>query len=218
MDTVVQAYMQLSGLSHKSELRKKNLLILVLGAEGFRICQSRPGPKETMKQLITGLATFYTPLTSLSKERVMLFDRLQDRDDIEGFATKLRMNAPSCGFEYLEDGVLRDFFIHGLNDRRIRDRLLEEPARSFEQTVERTKTVFITERVAEQRSRGPAPERDRVTTTLMREDPADHMSRGPASGVTRGPAGLMRGGSPPPPFSRFHPRPVGIERTPLPRP
>ena len=73
-----------------------SLITLALSVEGLRRCSSRPGPKYAIDQMLVRLETLYMPVTPMTKERVALWDRKQDQDDIEGFATRLRVKAPLC--------------------------------------------------------------------------------------------------------------------------
>ena len=88
-----RAYVKLSGYMNRTEKEKVSLLTLALSAEGLRLCSSRPGPKDTMDQMLVGLETLYTPVTSVTKEGVALWDKKQVQDDIEEFATRLRVKA-----------------------------------------------------------------------------------------------------------------------------
>ena len=50
------AYACVSGLNECPENLRRNTFVLSLGAEGYRICLSRPGPKDTMEDLIDAMA------------------------------------------------------------------------------------------------------------------------------------------------------------------
>ena len=84
-----RAYVKLSGYMNRTGEEKISLLTLALGADGLRLCSSRPGPKDTMDQMLVELETLYTPVTSVAKERVAFWDREQDQNDIEGFAIRM---------------------------------------------------------------------------------------------------------------------------------
>ena len=60
---------------NRTEEEMISLLTLALRAEELRLYSSRPGPKDTMDQMLVGLETLYTPVTSVTKERVALWSK-----------------------------------------------------------------------------------------------------------------------------------------------
>ena len=87
------------------------------------------------------MARHYKPLSSVSRDRVSFFRKRQGPDDVETYATSLQVSMGDCQFQQLEDEITRDIFIQGLNEDRIRDRILKDPERTFEQTVEKVRAL-----------------------------------------------------------------------------
>ena len=56
-----EAYATVTRLWEKPEIHKLSMLVLCLG-EGYRICQSRHGPKSTMEEMIETMTRHYKPL------------------------------------------------------------------------------------------------------------------------------------------------------------
>ena len=46
---LLEVYATVTRLWEKPEIHKLSMLVLCLGGEGYRICQSRPGAKSTME-------------------------------------------------------------------------------------------------------------------------------------------------------------------------
>ena len=121
-----EAYVTVTRLWEKPEIHKLSMLVLCLGGEGYRICQSRPGSKSTMEEMIESMTRHYKSLSSVSRDRVIFFGKRQCSDEVETYATSFRVSMGDCQFQQLEDEITLDVFIQGLNEDRIRDRILEE--------------------------------------------------------------------------------------------
>ena len=136
-----EAYATVTRLWEKPDIHKLSMLVLYLGGEGYRICQSRPGPKSTMEEMIESMTRHYKPLSSVSRDRVIFFGKSQGSGEVETYTTLLRVSMGDCQFQKLEDEITRDVFIQGLNEDRIRDRILADPERTFKQTVEKARAL-----------------------------------------------------------------------------
>ena len=121
----------MSGLNECPENLRRNTFVLSLGAEGYRICMSRPGLKDTMEDLIDAVAKHYKPASSLTRERPTLLHMKHGTENVEAYATRLRLAMGNCQLAELEDDLTRVVFIGGLTSDLMMERLLEaQKARS----------------------------------------------------------------------------------------
>ena len=153
-----QLYMDLAH-SNKSDAYKVKMLKYLLGTTGRQIYDTLTFENEekdrTLDEVITAFDNLCNPKKNETVERYKFFTRHQRKDELfESYSTDLRVLASTCNFGELEDSLMRDMIIIGLNDSHLRERILRETdldlkkclrmCRSNELTREQIKTLEST--------------------------------------------------------------------------
>lgn len=110
---------------------KAAVLMTVMGNETFQILDSLFSPEDpctkTFDQIVEKLKNQFKPMVIVSAERYKLYTRKQKvNEPIAEYVVALKHLAQSCSFGNFLADALRDAFIIGIHDQKIRKRLLSE--------------------------------------------------------------------------------------------
>ena len=93
--------------------------------------------KENVKDLLAKFDELCLPQTNVSMERHLFFTRDQrPGESVEAYIADLRSKARTCQFDNLEEDLIRDRFISGVNSEPLRRVLLKEAKLTLKRTIE----------------------------------------------------------------------------------
>ena len=131
--------------------RKKEILLAMVGPATFKLLTNLVVPdtpgKKTYKDLIDALKAHYEPVPSEVVQRLQFYAR--DRrpgESISMYVAELRALAVYCNFGTTLDKMLRDRLVGGINDSRVRKRLLQEKELNFKRALEIAQALEVAER------------------------------------------------------------------------
>lgn len=128
---------------------KKSYLIASLGDEVlnllYSLCLSAEPGAKTLEELVQLLSNHFKPIRSVFASRRDFYAAKQTAgESAVGFSARVRSLATYCKFGVELDCVMRDCFILGLHNPKIREQLLEEdptdPRLTFTRVVELAST------------------------------------------------------------------------------
>ena len=88
--------------------------------------------------MLENFAAYCQPLKNVPFERYKFYSRMQDAgESYDHYRTALRQLADRCEFETITaDQILRDKLVFGIQDSKVRERLLREKNLSLQKTDE----------------------------------------------------------------------------------
>ena len=133
-----------SGLSAASEQSRLASLYQSLGTEGARICAGLCPDGTAFDQVLVKLTARFGERKSYIYSRSQFHSRNQHSgEDIQSYVTELRTLITLCHYNAaFEDEVLRDRFVAGVRNEKIRERLfMEDNAVTIDRCIELAETV-----------------------------------------------------------------------------
>ena len=124
----VQAYFAAAGVT--DEVQKRHSLVHLLGHEGQRQSGTIDkfqlyDDKQAFNEALT--AHFKTPVNAMVERRQFRARTQHFGEPVQEFVVALRELAATCKFGALEDEMIRDQFLEHNANRRVRERLYQEP-------------------------------------------------------------------------------------------
>lgn len=123
-------YVTAMGLETKPDTRKVALLLTVAGPQAIEVYNTfvfdAPEDNDKLDVVLGKFDAHCTPKKNETYERYMFRSRMQHQEPIESFVTALRLKAQSCNFGTLRDSMIRDQIVFGVEDKKLRERLLRE--------------------------------------------------------------------------------------------
>ena len=102
---------------------------------------------KTVGGILTALETYCVPRKNTTYERYVFRMTIQEDRSFDIFVTDLRRKAEYCDFGAIKDSLVRDQIVVGINDPKLRERLLRETDLTLEKVI---KLCRITEQSQEQ--------------------------------------------------------------------
>lgn len=133
-------YIEAMGLDSKPDARKVALLLTIAGPQAIEVYNTFVfvGEEDPLK-LDTVLAKFEahcSPKKNETYERYVFRSRLQQpSESFDSFLTDLKIKAQSCNFNTLKDSMIRDQIVFGIEDKKVRERLLREVELTLEGAI-----------------------------------------------------------------------------------
>lgn len=91
---------------------------------------------KTLDVVLAKFEAHCTPKKNETYERYMFRSRVQlHNEPFDSFLTALRLKAQFCGFGTLKDSLVRDQIVFGVEDKKLRERLLRETDLSLEAAI-----------------------------------------------------------------------------------
>ena len=144
----------------EDETKKKEILLAMVGPATFKLLTNLVVPdtpgKKTYEELIAVLKTHHNPEPSEVIQRLQFYAR--DRkpgESVSMYVAELRSLAVYCNFGTTLDKMLRDRLVGGINDSRVRKRLLQEKDLNFKRALEIAQALEVAER--DERKLEPEP-------------------------------------------------------------
>ena len=144
----------------EDEAKKKEILLAMVGPATFKLLTNLVVPdtpgKKTYEELIAVLKTHHNPEPSEVIQRLQFYAR--DRkpgESVSMYVAELRSLAVYCNFGTTLEKMLRDRLLGGINDSRVRKRLLQEKDLDFKRALEIAQALEVAER--DERKLEPEP-------------------------------------------------------------
>ena len=124
-------YVAAMGLETKLETRKVALLLTIAGPQAIDVFNTfvfdNPGDGEKLDVVLNKFDAHCSPKKNETYERYVFRSRTQrQQEPFDSFLTDLRLKAQSCNFATLKDSMIRDQIVFGVEDNKVRERLLRE--------------------------------------------------------------------------------------------
>ena len=140
-----------SGLHEKDDAIQIATIQSVLGTKARRVLKTLPNiPRDITQRtvgILTALETYCVPQKNTTYERFVFRMTIQEDRSFDIFAPYLRRRAEYCDFGAIKDSLIRDQIVVGINDPKLRERLLRETDLTLEKAI---KLCRITEQSKEQ--------------------------------------------------------------------
>ena len=107
----------------------------LVGSEGNKILSASTGKKETLDGLTGILAAYYMSIQTATHFRMQVLNMRQGPMSISAYVQELVERGRKADFGLKEDGILRDLFIHGINDDKIHLELLNHVPAILEEAI-----------------------------------------------------------------------------------
>ena len=118
-----------TGLDKKDKTIQVATLLTVMGKDCHTIYKNLPMTEEERKDpadILKKLTEHFEPTKNTIYERFLFNSCVQGSDPFDTFVSKLRQLAATCEYGELQDQLIRDRIVIGLNDQAQRARLLRE--------------------------------------------------------------------------------------------
>lgn len=136
-------FLTAAGLNRTAENRKAAVFLNCIGPCGQELyyntlINDEDVDKEyKLDEVIELFENHFKPKTNEVISTFLFNKRLQqDGEGFDQFYTEIRKIARSCNFNIFKDRMLRDRIIHGINNKKVQQKLLEKKELSLDQAVE----------------------------------------------------------------------------------
>jgi len=149
---VWELYRISSGLREKDDAIQIATIQSILGTKARRALKTLPNipgdiTERTVEGILTALETYCVPRKNTTYERYVFRMTIREDRSFDIFVTDLRRRAEYCDFGAIKDSLIRDQIVVGINDPKLRERLLRETDLMLEKAI---KLRRITEQSREQ--------------------------------------------------------------------
>lgn len=122
-------FLKASGVAKESSDMKASLLVNLIGSEGYDVYTTfkfiKDENKECFDTLVRKFNAHFETKQNTTMARFKFFSRNQEEgESIDEYVTALKLLTQRCVFEHLEEGLVRDRIVCGVQDGKLRDRLL----------------------------------------------------------------------------------------------
>lgn len=133
-------YLQAVGLDEASDARKIALLLTVAGPQSIEVFNTlvfaQAEDKGKYDVVMEKFDVHCTPRKNETFERYVFRSRLQQQGEtFDSFLVDLKLKAKTCNFGLLQDSMVRDQIVFGINDKKVRERLLRETELTLNEAV-----------------------------------------------------------------------------------
>ncbi|XP_063393306.1 uncharacterized protein DDB_G0289917-like [Cydia fagiglandana] len=143
-----EIYTEANKLDDFPENRKVAILLNLLGDEGLTIFNSFSIDRKTatLKEVIEKFDAKFNPLKNLTVERYNFFSRQQNSDeDFEEYVTVITNLSNYCEFGTLKESLIKDKFVIGISDKKVKQRLLQEDNLTIEKCLKIAKSMKLSQ-------------------------------------------------------------------------
>ncbi|XP_077865913.1 uncharacterized protein LOC144353175 [Saccoglossus kowalevskii] len=135
-------------MAGKQESQKCKLSLYLIGREGREIYETMQltGDEKDRKldEIIKAFDSYCNIKTNETVERYKFFTRNQEPNEpLEKYVTDLKILAATCNFLTLQESLIRDRIVCGINDSRLRERLLRESDLDLTKCIQTCKAAEI---------------------------------------------------------------------------
>jgi hypothetical protein len=146
-----ETYLSAADLDEAPDKRKIALLINLIGEDGLEIFNNftwaDADDKKKFNLVVKKFEEYCSPIKNVIIERFNFNSVVQrDGETFESFLTELRNKASTCEFGILNEGLIRDRIVFGIQDKNLQKRLLREPNLSLKDCIEYCLTAEHSER------------------------------------------------------------------------
>ncbi|CAK1597622.1 unnamed protein product [Parnassius mnemosyne] len=122
-------FMKASGVHSETSAVKASLLINLIGSEGFDIYQTftftKEDDRDDVQIILSKFDEYFGTKINITLLRYKFFTRNQEEgENIQQYVTSLRLLSKNCKFATLEEELIKDRIVCGVNSTIVRDRLL----------------------------------------------------------------------------------------------
>ena len=126
-----QLYISAMGLEDKPNARKVALLLTMAGPQAIEVYNTfvfaSQDDKTKLDKVLEQFDAHCSPKKNETYERYVFRSRMQQqRETFDSFLTDLKLKAQTCNFDNLRDSMIRDQIVFGVEDKKLRERLLRE--------------------------------------------------------------------------------------------
>ena len=133
-------YLMAVGLDEKSDTRKIALLLTVAGQQAVEVYNTfeftGEEDKDKFDDVVKKFDEHCSPKKNETFERYVFRSRMQQTaESFDVFLTDLKLKARTCNFGVVHDSMIRDQLVFGIQDSKLRERLLRETELTLESAV-----------------------------------------------------------------------------------
>ena len=136
----VELYMDATGASEKDDKAKTSLLFHVMGEKAIDVYNTfvfqAAGDEMKYNKVIEQFEAYCSPKKNITLERFHFNRCTQEKDEsIDQYTTKLKALSKTCEFGTLENSLVKDRIVFGIQSDATRERLLREEDLTLEKAM-----------------------------------------------------------------------------------
>ena len=137
-----ESYMDAYLLQGADDASMMGVFKISLRTEGYKILRSRPKQCETLDEMIQSMKEYYNSDHVIGRSKCYLKCAFQKSDEsVVEFGGRIREYARRAKLYELEYELTRDFFLNGLEDSEIKEKLFDEMLATFEDAERKERAV-----------------------------------------------------------------------------
>ncbi|XP_073967423.1 uncharacterized protein [Choristoneura fumiferana] len=162
--TQFELFIKASGVHKEETAVQASLLINLIGSDGFDVYQTftfgKESDRDDVKALLKKFDEYFGVKSNVTLARYNFFTRDQEHGEtISQYVVALKLLSKKCEFQSLEDSLIRDRIVCGINNGVVRDRMLRESDLTLDKAIkicEADEVSADSSRCLEARGPGPA--------------------------------------------------------------
>lgn len=131
-------YMVATGLDEKAEKTQVATLLTIIGSEALEIYNTfewNEDEEKTVESILKKIEKFCKPRKNITYERYVLMTMKQKEDNVDDFVKEIRIQANMCEYGALKESIIKDAFVLGIRDTKMREQFLKDPDLSIEKAL-----------------------------------------------------------------------------------
>ena len=136
----LKLYLTATEKDGKSDKIKTSVLLTCIGKQGreiYNTFQFEEGDDMKFNIVLQKFQEYCSSRKNITFMRHKFFTcKQREGQSFDEFVTELKKRSADCEFEQLRDSLVRDIIICGINDNRLRERLLREPDLTLQKAIQ----------------------------------------------------------------------------------
>ena len=127
-----------TGIEEKQEKTKVATLLTIVGSEALEIYNTfewNEQEEKTVEQILLKFEKFCKPKKNITYERYVLMTRKQKDENVDDFVKDLRIQANLCEYGSIKDQIIKDAFVLGIRDTKLREHFLKDSDLTIEKAL-----------------------------------------------------------------------------------
>ena len=134
-----------SGLDKQDSKKRVATLLTIIGKEAVKIFNTfkweNATDKEDITKVLKNFEKYCTPRKNVTYERYIFHTRKQNaNENVDEYITSLRILAGNCEFGDIEESLIKDMLVLGVNDKKLRENMLLDPELTLDKAISMAKT------------------------------------------------------------------------------